>query len=66
MYYTDNPVADFENYDAEQTIQLNRLPKCCCCSEPIQDEYCYEINGEYMCIHCLNEYFRKDVEDIVK
>lgn len=65
MFYTDNPLADFANYDAEQTRQLDKRPKCSCCDEPIQDEYCYEINDEYICPECLNEHFRKDVEDLV-
>lgn len=36
MSWTDDPVADFDRYDAEQ--QLDSLPVCECCGEPIQQE----------------------------
>ena len=65
MAWTDDPVADFERYDAEQERKLERLPTCSCCDEPIQDDYFYQINDENICVHCLNEYFRKDVDDYV-
>ena len=54
----------WEAHDAEQERQLDNLPKCECCGEPIQDEYFYEINDEVLCVHCLNEYFRKDVDSV--
>lgn len=64
MTYTDDPLADFERWDAEQQEQLEKLPTCCECDAPIQDEYCYEFNGDYMCEECLIRYHRKEVEDI--
>lgn len=65
MYYTDNPVADFHRYDAERQAEIERLPICSECDERIQDEYCFEINGEYICEHCMEENHRKAVEDIL-
>ena len=65
MFYTDGPLADFARHDAEQQAQLEKLPVCCECDEPIQDEHCYEINGEYICEECLNDNHRKVVDDIV-
>lgn len=64
MYYTDNPHKDFANYDADQQAKLDKLPKCCHCDEPIQDEFAYYINDEWICEGCLNDNFRKAVEDI--
>ena len=55
----------FVRHDAEQEAWLAKLPRCGCCGEPIQDDYLYEINGEALCEHCLNEYYRKDVENYV-
>lgn len=55
----------WEEHDAEQERQFERLPECSCCGEKIQDEFLYLINDEVICIHCLNEYFRKDVDDYV-
>lgn len=65
MYFTDNPVADYERYSAEQEAALNKLPRCSECDEPIQDEYCFEFNGEYICEHCLKENHRKSVETLI-
>lgn len=62
VMWTDDPIADFERYDAEQQAQLDKLPVCCECDEPIQGEYCYEINGEYICEECLEYNHRKDVD----
>lgn len=29
------------------------LPECSECGEKITDDTCYEINGEYICIDCM-------------
>lgn len=63
MYYTNDPVADAERYIAEQDRQLERLPVCDCCNEPIQDEHYYEIGDEIFCKDCLDDEFRKDTEN---
>ena len=52
----------FREWDAVQSKRLERLPKCCYCGEPIQDGYCYEIDGETMCRECLDDNFRKELE----
>lgn len=66
MCWTDDPVADFNRYDAEQTRMLARLPKCSECDEPIQDEDCYEFNDELICEQCLKDNHRKLVEYYVE
>lgn len=53
----------FARHDAEQEAQLDRLPRCCECDEPIQDEYCFEVNDELICLGCMEENHRKLVED---
>ena len=55
--YSDDPVADFEAYDAEQEAALELLPKCSHCGEPIQDDTCFLINDEPICENCM-ELFR--------
>lgn len=65
MIFTDDPLSDFDRYDRQQEELLNSLPVCDCCGEPIQDEYCYEINGDLICADCLDMHFRKAVDDIV-
>lgn len=56
MYYSDNPVADFEAYSAEQEEQLARLPKCVCCGEAIQQDTAVHLNGDWYCDDCLDAY----------
>ena len=66
MFYSDDPIADFEAHDREQANQLAELPVCEICGEPIQDEHLYLINDEFVCEKCLIRDFRKDVEDYVE
>ena len=54
----------WEAHDREEQERLDRMPLCECCNQPIQDEYCYEINGEVLCEDCLVSLYRKDVEDV--
>lgn len=55
----------FAMHDAEQERMLDKLPVCDICEEHIQDEYCYEINGDIICESCMVEYFRKDTVDLM-
>ena len=66
MFYTDDPLNDFANWDAEQQRRLDKLPKCSECGEPIQTEECYEINDELICPDCMETNHRKWVEDYVE
>lgn len=61
--YSDNPVRDHERYEAHRERRLNRLPRCSECGYPIQDEECYEINGELICPSCMEENHRKRTDD---
>lgn len=54
--WTNDPVADAERYYSGQERQLDKLPRCSECDEPIQDEYCYCINDEYICEECMQQY----------
>lgn len=63
MYYTDDPIADFECWDAEQQRELDRLPECEYCGHPIQDEMCYRINDNLVCEDCLDYQFKVRTED---
>lgn len=52
----------WEAHDREQEQRLAKRPVCDYCQEPIQDDFYYEINGENICEHCLDQFFRKEVE----
>lgn len=66
MFYTDDPLADFHRYDAEQQNKLNNLPRCSECNEPIQDEFCYEVNDELICDECMRKNHRKSVDNFIE
>ena len=65
LFRTDDPERDFLKHDAEQQKQLEKLPRCSECDEPIQSEKCYEFNGELICPECLENYHEKETEDYV-
>lgn len=56
MFYTDDPVADYRRYDAEQQEWLDCLPRCADCKKPIQDEFAYHRHGEWICDECMEGY----------
>ena len=60
LFYSDDPLADFDRYDEEQNKWLERRPVCVDCGEHIQDETAYYINGEWICEDCMDSY-RKEV-----
>lgn len=62
MFYSDDPVADFDRHDREQAKRLAELPVCDYCNEPIQDDHYYLINGDNVCPECLEIEFRKEVD----
>ena len=61
-FRTDDPIADFNRWNAEQESWLVERPVCADCDEPIQDDHCFEINGEYICPRCMEDLHRRDVE----
>lgn len=62
MYIPDN-YDQWEAHDAAQSRAQEGLPKCGCCEEPIQESYYYDIDGYRLCRRCLEEYYKKDVEE---
>lgn len=55
----------YDRYEAERQRELDKLPKCEYCGEPITDEHLYDINGDVICEACLNDNFRKPVDDYI-
>jgi formylmethanofuran dehydrogenase subunit E len=66
FFRTDDPIADYDRYCAEQQRELDKLPKCCECHEPIQSSACYEFNGELICPQCLVDNHRKRTDDYIE
>lgn len=53
MYYTDNPVRDHAQWDAAQEALRQLLPRCSECNQLIEDEECYNLDGEAVCEECI-------------
>ena len=52
-------------HDAEQEEELEQLPKCDCCGNPIQDEHLWQINGDLLCEECMNDSYRRSTDEFV-
>lgn len=48
-----DPDTDLANYEEEKEEWLYRLPRCCDCGEPIQDEDMYIIENDIYCPRCI-------------
>lgn len=64
--YTDDPVADFGAWDEEQERKLEKLPVCDYCNERIDEDYYFDIDGEFYHEECLCKQFRKSTEDYIE
>jgi hypothetical protein len=70
-YVPDNYDA-WEEHQREQDERLENLPKCSECREPIQEDECYDFDGDLICEDCLKKnhkvwtenYIREDEEDV--
>ena len=65
MFITGNPDRDFDRWDKAQADAINLLPRCTHCDEAIQDDFCYEIDGEVYCEECMKDVFRKHTVDLI-
>lgn len=65
MFYSDDPVWDAERYEAARDAEVDRLPKCEYCGEPILTDECYEINEALICPECLIREHRKWTDSCV-
>ena len=55
--------SQWEHRERQRERWLKRLPRCSECDNHIQDEMCWEYNGELICDRCANDNHRKWVED---
>ena len=62
MSWTDDPIADFNYHERQQQAELDRLPRCSECGEPIQDDFLGDIEGTIYCLECFDEKFIKATE----
>ena len=55
MEYVPDNYDQWKTHDAEQEAALEKLPRCCQCDEPIQQDDAVYINDEYICDRCLDD-----------
>lgn len=65
MFYTNDPIADFDRYDWELNKTLVSHPVCADCGEAVQDDHYYLINDVVICPDCMESGYRKDVDDYI-
>ena len=53
------------HHERQQERQLDKLPKCDCCSRAIQDDYFFDVYGDAYCEKCATKLFRRNIEDII-
>jgi hypothetical protein len=68
VFYTDDAERDFLMQDMEQARREERLPVCDNrkCRKKINDDFCWEIDGEILCEKCMNLRYRKWTEDYIQ
>ena len=54
--------SQWEAHERKQEAWRQSRPVCDHCGEHIQDDHCYNINGERLCPDCLNNYFREEID----
>lgn len=64
MYRTDEPLDDFNRYEEDRQRELDQLPVCSQCDEPIQSTFCWEIGNKVFCETCV-EHFKKYTTDLM-
>lgn len=62
MPYTDDPIADFNKWDAEQENRRKMLPRCCECGKHIQDDELFDVYGDLYCWDCAIKEFRRSTD----
>lgn len=60
---TDDPLRDFDRYDALMAAREAKLPRCDRCGEPINDDIYYEIGDEILCENCMHDEYARSTED---
>lgn len=56
----------WEQHERKQQAELDRLPRCSECGEPIQDDECFVWGNEPICLQCLKDNHTKKVEDLIE
>lgn len=66
MFYSDNPIRDYDRYCEEQEREMEKYPECAVCGKRITDDFLYHINGDIYCLECMEDEFRRPTDDFIK
>lgn len=55
MYWTDDPIRDFDRWEAERERRLESRPVCDCCGERIQTEKIFSYGNIILCEDCVDD-----------
>ena len=60
-----DPLDDFDRLDRKQAEYEARLPVCeeKKCRKRIDEDFCYEVEGEILCEECMKRRYRRSTED---
>lgn len=61
--FTDDPPRDYAQWDADRHRKLSRRPKCNDCDEYIESDHYFEVEGDLLCLDCMNDRYRKSTDD---
>lgn len=56
----------FKRHQSELDDEMDRLPVCDICEEPIQDERCYQIGCDVLCKECLEDNYGMYVDELME
>ena len=42
---------------------MSERPLCDFCDSPVSGDHYYNINGDVICADCMEEYFRRELDD---
>jgi predicted GIY-YIG superfamily endonuclease len=56
----------FNAYDAVQSSEAAKYPKCCLCGKTIFDEYLYDIMDAIYCEDCMKKNYREYTDRYIK
>lgn len=59
----DRVSQDLENYYKQREEYEAQHPECFECGQTIFADWYYEIDDRFYCEDCMNDLFRKDIED---
>ena len=55
MMWSDDPLADSYQKDAQDAAEEEQRPVCSVCGERIYDDVAYRIGGKLICESCIDD-----------